>query len=191
MDSDIVQRMRAEEADLARKLAAVRGFLAAYGEEPLEVTTPPLAGAFASPVVHAQKREYGARPKVEIDKFTEQSRISVLLSMMAMTTANRLMKTKQLVDFVEHMGFEVSGDNKINALGALLSRSVDIISHGKSGWELADREKALGLIEQNRDLIGGAKENAPPASLEAMLGGADTGSESVGALTDRTSNPFS
>jgi hypothetical protein len=189
MDSDIVQRMRAEEADLVRKLSAVRGFLAAYGEGPVDGPVAVQEQSSPNPQKPTAKREPGARPKVEIDSFTEQSRISVLLSMMAMTTTKHLMKTKQLVEFVEAMGHTVSGDNKVNALGALLSRSVDIISHGKSGWELVDREKALQLLEQHRSLIGGSEDNDPPVDFNVILGGPEAGEEGAPPPTNPWVNP--
>jgi hypothetical protein len=137
MDADIVERMRSEEADLVRKLQAVRDFLAAYGEAPkgspgLTRPTP--------------RSDAGGRPKVEIDSFTAQTRTSVVLAIQALTLTPGLMKTSELVQVVEAMGHTINGENKVNALGALLSRSVDVIGHGKSGWELADREKALRIV---------------------------------------------
>lgn len=137
MDADIVARMRSEEADLARKLQAVRDFLAAYGEAPANPSRQSTAGLRVEP---------GSRPKVGIDSFTAQTRTSVVLSMMALTQTNGLMKTSELVEFVESMGHQISGENKVNALGALLARSADLIGHGKSGWELADRERALEIV---------------------------------------------
>jgi len=59
-----------------------------------------------------------------------------------------LMKTKDLVDYVEKRGHEVSGKNKVNSLGALLARSGDVEGHGKSGWTVADRERALQILQQ-------------------------------------------
>lgn len=149
MDADIVKRMRAEEADLSRKLQAVRAFLSAYGEAPQDAP----AGRTAP------KAETGARPKVEIDGFTAQTRPSVVLAMKALMNANGLMKTSELVQAIEAMGHKVNGDNKVNALGALLSRSADLIGHGKSGWELADREKALEIVSHFAP-----KGNEAPAS---------------------------
>lgn len=151
MEADIVKRMRDEEADLVRKLRAVRDFLAAYGEAPKGDAAAPAAPAAAA-------RREGPRDKVEITSFTPQTRKSVVLAMQAMTTRNTLAKTRELVEFIESMGHEISGVNKVNALGALLSRSVDIVGHGKAGWSLADREKAVAIVNQyTRD------ENEAPA----------------------------
>lgn len=137
MDADIVARMRSEEADLARKLQAVRDFLAAYGEAP--------ASSPRQSVV-SLRGDSGSRPKVAIDSFTAQTKTSVVLSIMALTQSDGLMKTSELVEFVEARGHQISGENKVNALGALLARSADVIGHGKSGWELADRERALEIV---------------------------------------------
>lgn len=159
MDAGIVQRMRDEEADLARKLRAVRDFLAAYGEAPKE---PTVIGP------DSPKGEPAGREKVEITSFTAQTRRSVVLAMQALTTTNSLMKTRDLVAFIEAMGHEISGQNKVNALGALLARSVDIVGHGKSGWSLADREKALAIVSQYAP-----KENEAPPATPARASEAD------------------
>src|SRR3546814_272619 len=113
--------MREEEADLARKLQAVRDFLRAYGEAPKSAQNE---GVTAKP-----KGAAGPREKAEITSFTDQTRRSVVLAMQALTTSSTLMKTRELVDFVEAMGHQISGDNKVNALGALLARSVDLVGH--------------------------------------------------------------
>ncbi|WP_066114610.1 MULTISPECIES: hypothetical protein [Sphingomonadales] len=139
MDNDIVAKMRAEEADLTRKLKAVRDFLAAYGETPSAEANSPVRGSRPQSV---------GREKVEITSFTEQTRRSVVLAMQAMTTTNALMKTKDLVAFVEAMGHTITGQNKVNALGALLARSIDIQGHGKSGWSLVNRDRALEIVSK-------------------------------------------
>jgi len=92
--------------------------------------------------------------------------------MQAMAANGTLTKTRDLVTFIEAAGHDISGENKVNALGALLARSADIVGHGKSGWELADREKALAII--NRYLV--PKENeASPAQPEDASEAGDAG----------------
>lgn len=158
MDADIVRRMREEEADLVRKLQAVRDFLAAYGEAP--ITRP-------QPAAGRARAEGGTRPKVEIDSFTAQTRNSVVLAIQALTTTTGLMKTSELVQYVEAMGHTISGENKVNALGALLSRSADLIGHGKSGWELADREKALEIVNNYAPKRNEAPDAPTPRASES------------------------
>lgn len=174
MDADIVKRMRAEEADLVRKLQAVRDFLSAYGEAPREPVTSRVAAS----------AESGARPKVGIDSFTAQTRLSVVLAMKALMSTNGLMKTSELVQAIEAMGHTVNGDNKVNALGALLSRSVDLIGHGKSGWELADRERALEIVSHYAP-----KENEAPASI--ARGASETDGEGGRTPDPSPVNPLS
>lgn len=159
MNADIVAQMRLEEADLVRKLKAVRDFLAAYGEAPND-------GSSAQP-----RREAAASPpreKVEITSFTEQTRRSVLLSMEAMVHTNGLLKTAQLVDYVEKRGHEISGNNKVNALGALLARSVDVKGFGKSGWDVVDRDRALKLLTEYEYK---EKEPTSPTAVGSDAGG--------------------
>lgn len=158
MDADIVKRMRDEEADLSRKLQAVRDFLSVYGESPQVPASRPVVGS---------RSESGARPKVEIDAFTKQTRTSVVLALQALTTTTSLMKTSELVRIIEAQGYTINGDNKINALGALLSRSADVIGHGKSGWELADREKALQIVSSYAPKRNEALPATPESASEA------------------------
>jgi hypothetical protein len=154
MNADIVTQMRKEEADLSRKLQAVRAFLSAYGEGPIESrgVMPNAPAAIGGP-----------REKVPLSGFTEQTRKSVLLSMQAMTVSPGLVKTRDLVSFIEAMGHQVSGANKVNALGALLSRSADVVGHGKSGWSLADPDSAREIVAEFSRNENGAAKAAPDA----------------------------
>lgn len=43
------------------------------------------------------------------------------------------------------------GENKVNALSALLARSSRFIGHGRSGWELASSQKESGAEAQNEN----------------------------------------
>lgn len=157
MDADIVKRMREEEADLVRKLQAVRDFLTVYGGAPQAVARATVSA----------KADIGGRPKAEIDSFTSQTRLSVVLALQALTTTPGLMKTSELVQFIESMGHTINGDNKVNALGALLSRSADVIGHGKSGWELADREKALEIVAHYAPKRTEASDVSPSRASES------------------------
>lgn len=144
MDDDIVERMRAEEAELSRKLDAVRAFLAVYGGSGQE---QPRAPRQAKP---------GSRQKVAIEGFGPYGRKVVAEAMRFLLTSDHPMKTSDLIAPIEAMGVEITGQNKINALGALLARSIDIISHGKAGWSLANRAVALNIVAEH-----GQKENEP------------------------------
>jgi hypothetical protein len=154
MNADIVKQMRAEEADLVRKLQAVRDFLAAYGEAPKGGDSAARRSVSTS-----------ARSKnVPITSYQAETRTSVALALMIMATSPGLVKTAELVKGVEAMGHEISGSNKVNALGALLARSEDVEGHGKSGWTVYDREHALALAREHAaEFLGGdtQKEKEP------------------------------
>lgn len=144
MNNEIVARMREEEADLSRKLAAVRQFLAAYGEAPSgegEVNA-----AMRKPAM--EKRAETQRGKISIDGYGAYGRGIVANAMMAMIVSPSPVKTRKIVEHLDAMGVDITGENKINAVGALLSRSSDIVSHGKSGWTLADEESARAIIQR-------------------------------------------
>jgi hypothetical protein len=170
MNAEIVKQMRAEEADLVRKLRAVRDFLLAYGEAPVDA---PIA-----PSQQAKQQTDTPRPKsVPITSFTENTRTSVALALMLMATSDGLVKTADLVKGIEAMGHEISGANKVNSLGALLARSEDVDGHGKSGWTVYDRERALSLAREHAAKFLGEdaqKENEP---LSVDAGGSDAASE--------------
>lgn len=138
MDGDIYTLMQQEEADLARKLKAVREFLAAYGPgSTAEVNGTP-----------AKKSPSGRREKVGITGFGTYGRRVIAEAMRSLATTSQPVKTRDLVPAIEAMGVTITGENKINALGALLARSADITSHGKQGWTLADREAGLKIVAE-------------------------------------------
>lgn len=159
MDDQIIRQLKAEEATLARKLHAVRELLTLYGGAAVSESTP-------SP---AASKRGGQREKVEITGFTEASRQSVALAMEALLHGTPPIRTRNLVSYIEARGHEISGNDKINALGALLGRSADIISHGKSGWSLADRERALDIVAAHAP-----KENE---AHSGFAGASDAGNE--------------
>lgn len=163
MDKDIIAQMRAEEADLARKLKAVRDFLVAYGAPASNDLTRAVT---PTPV---QKAQAEGRGKVDIDGYSPYGRGIVATAMVVLLTANHPMKTRQIVEVLQSMNVEITGQDPINAVGALISRSTDIISHGKAGWTLADVEKA-------REIVGkyALKENEPRSD---DAGGSDAGTE--------------
>lgn len=169
MQADIIKQMRAEEADLSRKLQAVRDFLAAYGERPKE--------SRSEEAPQSKQSAKGSRSKsVPIESFTENTRTSVALALMLMATSEGLVKTADLVRGIDAMGHKISGANKINSLGALLARSEDVEGHGKSGWTVYDRENAIALARKYAGKFLGddsQKENEPERSHA-------TGSETAG-----------
>lgn len=175
MDADIIKRMQEEEEEeLMKKLRAVRDLMIAYGVRPLD----PGAVAKAAP------SEAPAREKIEITGYGEAQRKSVALAMMMLGTNEGPIKSRQLVELIEAMGHEITGKDKINALGALLSRSADVKSHGKAGWTAIDREKCMKIANE----YGGLKEKEP-ISVPAV--GPDAGWGSAPTPTQPWINPQS
>lgn len=179
MNAEIVKQMRAEEADLVRKLQAVRDFLAAYGEAP--------KGDYRTESASLKGSRSNARSKsVPITSYQADTRTSVALALMFMATSDGLMKTADLVSCIEGLGHEIGGANKVNALGALLSRSEDVEGHGKRGWTVHDREHALALAREHAGQYLGEdtqKENEPESETASD---SDAGKEGVAPPT----NPF-
>lgn len=179
MNADIVKQMRAEEADLVRKLQAVRDFLAAYGEAPKGDTT-----------AASNSRRLPARSKsVPITSYQADTRTSVALALMIMATSPGLMKTADLVRGIEAMGHKIGGANQVNALGALLARSEDVEGHGKSGWTVYDRDHALALAREHASqyLGGDTPKEKEPTSDNAV--GSDAGKESDATPTNPWKQP--
>jgi hypothetical protein len=148
VDGDIIARMRAEEAELSRKLKAVQSFLAAYGADTGDSSGP--APRKANPT--------SSREKVGIDGFGSYGRTVVAEAMRMLLLSPHPVKTRDLIAPIEAMGVTITGENKINALGALLARSIDITSHGKGGWSIANTERAYEIVSQY-----GHKENEAPS----------------------------
>lgn len=164
---DIIKRMRGEEADLVRKLAAVRQFLSVYGEAPVSGSTTPnrLARSFVD----------------RIDKFGSYGK-AVIDAAVALLPADGLrpVPTRELVDHIEFRGVEIRGENKVNALSALLARSSQIKGHGRSGWTLAGETAAETAKETTdaavRNEIEALNGETASASIVADQGAATPGS---------------
>lgn len=154
MENDVIARMRAEETDLLRKLKAVRDFLAAYGD-----IVP--SDSLSSVRSEAKRPQTPARGKVGIGGYSNYGRRIVAEAMRAMLTQSHPMKSRQIVEAITAMGIDITGENKVNALGALLYRSADIESHGKAGWTLRDRDTALKIVADYGHNANGAAEAAP------------------------------
>ena len=165
MDSDIIAKMRKEEADLARKLKAVRDFLAAYNVSASNEAPPPPADNV--------KAIATAREKVGIEGFSDYGRNVVAAAMRELLSATHPIKTRRIVEGLLQNGVAISGKDPVNALGAMLYRSADIVSHGKAGWTLADGEAAKEIVGKYAP-----KENDLHEEIETLLGGPDADSHS-------------
>lgn len=151
MEEDIVKRVRAEEADLVRKLDAVRQLLAAYGEGSKTAPTPkaPAATKATRPSLSSRVDKFGSYGQGVIDKacsFLPDIHSAPML-------------TRDLLAKLERYGVEVRGENKVNALSALLARSSAVKGHGRAGWTLAGEKSTDDITET----LGGNAQNETEA----------------------------
>ena len=152
VDDDIIQRMLAERADLERKLAAVEQFLSVYGGT---TAKPPSRPANDQP---RQPRNAPDRT----DKFGTYGKSVIEAALAVLPAADaQPIPTRDLVDRIEARDVAIRGDNKVNALSALLARSSKIKGHGRAGWTSAAASYEPLDLEH---LLGGdepPKENEP------------------------------
>lgn len=137
MVNDIVGDLKAERASLLRKLAAIDAALAAYGET--DRAYSPSAEApevFQVPGVRTSKRG-----KVPLDRFSEYGASVVKAATEVIRAGDgRPIPTRELVDSLKRRGVQIRGADQANALSALLSRSADVVSNGRSGWTIDESE---------------------------------------------------
>ncbi len=160
MEAEFIARMQAEQRELERKLKAVRDLLAAYGADTVMGPQMPAPKIVSSDASIAQKSPASPRPKVGMEGFGDYGRAIIAECMRAMlSTPGMPIKTRRLVEILESVNVNITGDNKINAVGALLSRSLDITSHGKAGWTVNDPHTALEIVGRYARPVN----EAPPA----------------------------
>lgn len=128
--SDFAAQLLAEEADLERKLIAVRQMKAAYGiatQSPNVTITP--AGSELVKVM--ARRAVSDR----MDKFGTYGQNIIDHALMLLPGEDaKPMPTRALVEMFETLSIEINGENKVNALSALLARSSKIKGYGRAGW---------------------------------------------------------
>lgn len=174
MDDDFIAKIDAEEAALEVKLAALRQLKAVYGMGPKPATRPS-ARATSAPTGPRPSRPLSDR----MDKFGSYGSSVINAAMDFLPGVNqRPIMTRDLVEKLEARGVAIRGENKVNALSALLARSTRVKGHGRSGWTSTVDWTASTNFDE---MLGG---NAPPNENEphsGSAGGSDAGSEDVGA----------
>ncbi len=177
MDRPILEQLRAEEADLLRKLEAVRGVLRAYGEMRSVQDNTRSDVELAGPK-HSAARTEGNRERVGLERFSEYGRQIVSAAIDAITDAatDVPIPTRMLVDMIEARGLSIRGEDKNNALSALLARSIHVRSNGRRGWTLVSDPSAEAL-----------KEKEPPNGYS--VGGSEPDGDDVAASSLSISNP--
>lgn len=134
--NDFATQLLAEEADLVRKLEAVRAMKDAYGIGGQAVTSPsvtaPKVSGRAVRSLEDRKDKFGAYGQRIID-----TAIKLLPP-----DGDNPVQTKALVLQFQLLGVDISGNNKVNALSALLARSSKIKGYGRAGWTLSGPAEA-------------------------------------------------
>ena len=148
MDEGVVASVLAEREDLLRKLDAVEKFLAVYGRDG------------AKPVARPSVKRVLARSFADrIDKFGVygQSVINGALKHLPSVDGEPVL-TRDLVTMLDDEGIAIRGENKVNALSALLARSSQIKGHGRNGWTRNDpvhnSAQLTGPVENDRNDTG-------------------------------------
>jgi hypothetical protein len=163
MDRPVIEQLKTEEADLLRKLEAVRGVLRAYGAltpdgdgKPAAVPHVPTAN------IPALKSE-GGRERVGLDRFSEYGRQIVQAAIDAIKGdgGSAPIRTKLLVEMIEAQGLTIRGEDKGNALSALLARSIDVRSNGRRGWTLCS-SFGPDAVQENEPSNGHTADGSEP-----------------------------
>lgn len=167
---DFVDQMKAERAALLRKVAGLDAALAAYGVSSGAEGAAPLVVRVRNetPVVRAPRNA-----AERVDKFGSYGMqvVEAVISYLP-SVSSPPVPTREIVTALEQSGIAVRGENKVNALSALLARSSKIKGHGRSGWTLADAQTAPTL----KTILGNDEaqnENEPTRESEV-------GSETAG-----------
>jgi hypothetical protein len=183
MDEDFMARLDSEEAALEAKLAAVRQLKLVYGFKGAAIAVKQAASVRPAPTVRP------ARSFVDrIDKFGPygKSVIEAATKFLPDETGHPV-PTRDLVEKIEILDIDIRGENKVNALSALLARSSKIKGHGRAGWTLATPKS-----HDDNQLQGGAAHNAieaPNGDAVSASIVADQGAPTPGSAAWINPNP--
>lgn len=189
MDADIIDRMRREEAELTQKLEAVRAVLRAYGHAAIAIGDA-VDAEVRKPADEAVKPAPRARERLPLDRFTTYGRSVVhAATEECKKHPGSPISSRDMVSLVESRGIIVRGEDKANAISALLARSIDLKANGRKGWTLSDEYRERQQREVT-EILGtrAQKENAPQDTFDDVLG-ADAEEESAATPTSSWSNP--
>lgn len=169
MSPQFKAQARAEEADLLRKLEAVRAVLRAYGEAPLsEAPAPekaPGRPALASPPATSANKE-----KKPLEGFSPYGADVVRAAIKVVKERpGGPVATRDMVAAIEAMGQEIRGVDKVNALSALLARSADLTNHGRRGWTLSPALEAIAEADRALEFVASAALVPPPTPTPSAI----------------------
>ncbi len=152
VETELVASARKAEAFYMDKLATVRQVLATFG------AAPNGAGGAARKATPKAKSPRSSSNRQ--DKFGSygQSVIDAVLPLLP-GEDQRPVATRELLEKLEFRQIEVRGENKVNALSALLARSSKVKGHGRAGWT-AFGSPAEPEVNEDHDESGDQKEDA-------------------------------
>ena len=175
---DIIARMDVEEAVLVRRLEAVRAVKLAYGITPATSITDAPRPSFAHGTPRLVRMSVPRTADDRKDKFGAYGQSVIEAALTAIMPGDLApTPTRELVKMIEELGVPIRGENKVNALTALLARSSKFKGHGRAGWTVQTDEIAPS----------GAEENGHPGTRSP--GEPDTGKEGVDASSEPPSTP--
>ena len=143
LDQSIIEHLRAEEAELISKLEAIRSVLIVYGAD---VKT---GASFSAPHIAKQASALlegnTARVRAPLDRFSAYG-ANVIRTAMRCIEEHPIVPvpTRLLVDLIQERGVEIRGEDKVNALSALLARCLEVKSNGRRGWTIEHDEEESG-----------------------------------------------
>jgi hypothetical protein len=173
--SSFIEQAKAERAALMTKVSALDAVIAAYGDGTGNVKvkasaaiavgdTRPPAFAGGGPA----KRE-----RVPLDRFSHYGQDIIRAAMEIVDNSVVVpVPTRKLVEEIEKRGLEIRGVDKVNALSALLARSLDLNSNGRRGWTLPEFDERYGRKPDENEA---PKADADDASEVAPVSAENTG----------------
>lgn len=174
MDAHIIDALRKEAADLSLKLSAIRNTLTIYGVDVAQGDIPPAA---PSPLRKIVSRSY---PSVATGMARQAVSYAERVRDVARLTIERSdvlpVPTRDIIEEVKRAGIEIRGQSELNAVSALLSRSSDFVSNGRTGWTLANVSE---IPKPSASIENGAPEGAP-----------DTGGVAAPSSDNRTGEAY-
>jgi hypothetical protein len=151
MDRHIISSLRAEESGLLKKLDAIRAVIALYEGE--AVAAPPRHDN--APRVAASNQEITSKEGDDLSlgrggpAYGEKVRAVARETILHATVLP--VPTRDIVAEVKKAGIQISGQNELNAVSALLSRHGDFVSNGRAGWTLRAVDQRYGLTSPNEN----------------------------------------
>lgn len=146
---------------------------AAYGIGPLQITVP----STSAPAARRAPRPVTDR----MDKFGSYGQAVIDASLPLLPGENDApLPTRELLAKLEFRGVDIRGENKVNALSALLARCSKIKGHGRAGWTLAGPKEAADQFDElllkteepsNGAPVDGSETSSATLAEEARDGG--------------------